>query len=103
MGSSKISLGATAHTGRLFPTSGKKRRRVQTHRRPKPRSAKSPPLPAKLEAELEALGAEQKELEALLAGGTPDYQKIAQASERYEQIRAQIDAKETRWLELSEI
>ena len=56
-----------------------------------------------LEAELEALGAEQKELEALLAGGTPDYQKIAQASERYEQIRAQIDAKETRWLELSEI
>ena len=56
-----------------------------------------------LEADLEALGAEQKELEALLAGGTPDYQKIAQASERYEQIRAQIDAKETRWLELSEI
>ena len=56
-----------------------------------------------LEADLEALGAEQKELEALLAGGTHDYQKIAQASERYEQIRAQIDAKETRWLELSEI
>lgn len=56
-----------------------------------------------LEAELEALGAEQKELEAILAGGTPDYQKIAQASERYEQIRAQIDAKENRWLELSEI
>ena len=56
-----------------------------------------------LEADLEALGAEQKELEAILAGGTPDYQKIAQASERYEQIRAQIDAKETRWLELSEI
>lgn len=56
-----------------------------------------------LEADLETLGAEQKELEALLAGGTPDYQKIAQASERYEQIRAQIDVKETRWLELSEI
>ena len=56
-----------------------------------------------LEAELEALGAEQKELEALLAGGTDDYQKITAASARYEQLRAIIDAKETRWLELSEI
>ena len=56
-----------------------------------------------LEVELEALGNEQKELEALLAGGTLDYQKITEASARYEQLREQIDIKETRWLELSEI
>ncbi|MBO7603736.1 MAG: ABC-F family ATP-binding cassette domain-containing protein [Bacteroidales bacterium] len=56
-----------------------------------------------LEVELEALGNEQKELEALLAGGTLDYQKITEASERYELLRKQIDIKETRWLELSEI
>ena len=56
-----------------------------------------------LEADLEALGAEQKELEALLNGGTDDYQQITAASARYEALRAIIDTKETRWLELSEI
>ena len=56
-----------------------------------------------LEAELQALEAEQKELEALLEGGTDDYLKITRASARYEQVRAEIDIKETRWLELSEI
>jgi len=56
-----------------------------------------------LEAELEVLNKEQKELEALLAGGTDDYQRITAASARYEELRAIIDTKETRWLELSEI
>ena len=56
-----------------------------------------------LEAELEVLNKEQKELEALLAGGTDDYQRITAASARYEELRALIDTKETRWLELSEI
>ena len=56
-----------------------------------------------LEADLEALNAEQKELEALLAGGTDDYQKITEASARYEQVKASIDEKEFRWLELSEV
>ena len=56
-----------------------------------------------LEADLEALGAEQKELEALLNGGTDDYQRITEASARYEAVRSEIDTKETRWLELSEI
>lgn len=56
-----------------------------------------------LEADLEALGAEQKELEALLNGGTDDYQRITEASARYEAVRSEIDIKETRWLELSDI
>ena len=56
-----------------------------------------------LEADLGALEAEQKELEAILAGGTDDYLKITEASTRYEQVKASIDRKETRWLELSEI
>ena len=56
-----------------------------------------------LEADLEALGAEQKELEALLAGGTDDYQQITAASTRYQEVKSEIDLKETRWLELSEI
>ncbi|MBO4671784.1 MAG: ABC-F family ATP-binding cassette domain-containing protein [Bacteroidales bacterium] len=55
-----------------------------------------------LEADMEALGAEQKELEALLEGGTLDYQKIAEVSSRYEANRIALDEKETRWLELSE-
>ena len=56
-----------------------------------------------LEAALESLGAEQKELEALLAGGTNDYLRITEASSRYEEVRRLVDEKETRWLELSEI
>ena len=56
-----------------------------------------------LEVDLEALEAEKTELEALLAGGTADYKAISDASARYESLRAELDAKETRWLELSEI
>ena len=56
-----------------------------------------------LESELEALGAEKEELEALLAGGTDDYKRITEASARYEEIRGLMDEKELRWLELSEI
>ena len=56
-----------------------------------------------LEAELEALAGEQAELEALLAGGTQDYKLISEASERYKEVRALVDEKETRWLELNEI
>ena len=56
-----------------------------------------------IEAELQALEAEKQELEVLLAGGTDDYQRITEASARYEEVRASIDEKETRWLELSEI
>ena len=56
-----------------------------------------------LEADLEALNAEKTELEALLAGGTSDYQQITAASTRYEQLKTLLDEKELRWLELSEI
>ena len=56
-----------------------------------------------LEADIDALGKEQKELEALLEGGTLDYQKIAEVSSRYEANRIALDEKETRWLELSEL
>ncbi len=56
-----------------------------------------------LESDLEALGTELQELEALLNGGTDDYQQITEASARYQQIKATIDSKENRWLELSEI
>ena len=56
-----------------------------------------------LESDLEALGTELQELEALLNGGTDDYQQITEASARYQQVKATIDSKENRWLELSEI
>ncbi len=56
-----------------------------------------------LELDIDALGAEQKELEALLEGGTLDYQKITEVSSRYEANRIALDEKETRWLELSEL
>ena len=56
-----------------------------------------------LEAELEEIAAERAELEALLNGGTTDYGRIREASEKYELLRTRQDEKELRWLELSEI
>ena len=54
-----------------------------------------------LEADLERLNAEKAEIESLVAAGTADYGQIRTASERYEALKAELDAKETRWLELS--
>ncbi|MBO4475928.1 MAG: ABC-F family ATP-binding cassette domain-containing protein [Bacteroidales bacterium] len=56
-----------------------------------------------LEASLQALEEEKAALEALLQGGSEDYKAITEASARYEAVQTEIDAKETRWLELSEI
>ena len=54
-----------------------------------------------LEAELERLNAEKAAIEALLSAGTAPYDQIRTASERYETLKAELDEKETRWLELS--
>ncbi len=54
-----------------------------------------------LEAELEQLNAEKETLEALLSRPDAPYDQIRTASERYEALKAEIDTKETRWLELS--
>ena len=56
-----------------------------------------------MEAELESLGKEQKEIEAQLESGSLDYQHITEISSRYQALKAEIDEKETRWLELSEV
>ena len=54
-----------------------------------------------LEADLERLNAEKADIEALLSAGTASYEQIRNASERYEALKTELDAKETRWLELS--
>ena len=56
-----------------------------------------------LEKSIEELTAEKEELEALLNGGTSDYQRIQSASERYRTLKDELDVAELRWLELSEI
>jgi len=56
-----------------------------------------------LERDMEALNAEKQEIEALLAGGTSDYDAIKRASDRYSEIKDALDEKELRWLELSEV
>ena len=54
-----------------------------------------------LEAELEQLNKEKETIEALLSRPDAPYDQIRTASERYEALKAEIDTKETRWLELS--
>ena len=55
-----------------------------------------------LEKDLEALAAEKAELEAALSSGTLEFEKLQEASLRIGQIIEETDAKELRWLELSE-
>ncbi|MBP5796558.1 MAG: ABC-F family ATP-binding cassette domain-containing protein, partial [Bacteroidales bacterium] len=81
---------------------------------PRPQPAKSAPAKRKLsykeqrelealEAELEALGAEKASLEAQLSSGTLGYEALQSASARIGELMDLLDAKELRWLELSDI
>ena len=56
-----------------------------------------------IEKDLEALNAEKSELEAALGSGDLAFDKLQEASERIGQIIDEIDEKELRWLELSEL
>ncbi|MBO4771082.1 MAG: ABC-F family ATP-binding cassette domain-containing protein [Bacteroidales bacterium] len=56
-----------------------------------------------LEKDIEALNAEKSEIEQQLSGGTSDIDEITKLSQRMDEILADLDAKETRWLELEEI
>lgn len=56
-----------------------------------------------LEITLERLNSEKAELEALLNGGSSDYQKLQEASKRYQSLKDELDEAEMRWLELSDI
>ncbi|MBP5259167.1 MAG: ABC-F family ATP-binding cassette domain-containing protein [Paludibacteraceae bacterium] len=58
---------------------------------------------AALEQEIEALEQEKKELEAAFAGGTTDSEALRQMADRMAALLPELDAKSTRWLELSEI
>jgi len=56
-----------------------------------------------IEKDLEALSAEKAELEEALSSGTLPFDRLQETSERIGQIIEETDAKELRWLELSEL
>jgi ATP-binding cassette subfamily F protein uup len=56
-----------------------------------------------LEKELSSLNGEKATLETEMNSGIMPYDKLEEASKRYAEIKDEIDAKEMRWLELSEI
>ena len=56
-----------------------------------------------IEKELELLTKEKTEIENKLSSGITDVEEITLLSKRLPVINQEIDAKETRWLELSEI
>ena len=97
-------------------------RDLEAQKRSEERAAKKVPLPEKsaparprrlswkeqkelerLEKTIGELEAEKSSLETLLNGGTSDYQKIQEASSRYQTLKDELDEAEFRWLELSEI
>lgn len=58
---------------------------------------------AQLEKEIASLEAEQKQLEEQLCSGTLSVDELTEKSKRLPQLKEELDAKELRWLELSEI
>ncbi len=58
---------------------------------------------ARLEKEIAALEAEQKQLEEQLCSGTLSVEELTEKSRRLPQVKEELDVKEMRWLELSEI
>ena len=58
---------------------------------------------AQLEKDIAALEEEQKRIEEALCGGTVDIDEITRMSKRLPLLKAELDDKSMRWLELSEI
>ena len=56
-----------------------------------------------LEADIAALEAEKGALEAALCSGTLAVDELTAKSRRLPQLQEELDAKDMRWLELSEI
>jgi len=78
---------------------------VRERRQDKPRklSFKEKREMEQLEAEISSLTAEKEGLEAGLSAGTLPYDKVREASERFQEITEMLDEKELRWLELAEL
>ena len=81
-----------------FPLKGDKR-----GLRPRKLSFKEKQLMAQLEADIERLEAEKKDIETKLSGGTIEVNKIVELSKRLPQLNEELDEKSMQWLELSEI
>ena len=71
--------------------------------RPRKLSFKEKQLMAQLEADIERLEAEKKDIEAKLSGGTIEVSKIVELSKRLPLLNQELDEKSMQWLELSEI
>lgn len=58
---------------------------------------------AQLEKDIESLEAERQQIEELLCSGTLSINELTEKSKRLPALKEELDAKEMRWLELSEI
>ena len=58
---------------------------------------------AQLEKDIEALTAEKESIETALSSGSVSVEQITEMSKRLPILNEELDEKEMRWLELSEI
>jgi ABC transport system ATP-binding/permease protein len=84
--------------------------KVEKEKQQRPKAEKQQKLSYKerkefetLEAEIEGLEAEKKQIEEQLSGGTSDTDQIVTLSNRISEIISLLDEKTMRWLELSEL
>ena len=55
----------------------------------------------RLEKDIESLTAEKEDLESRMNGGLTDPAELQKVTTRFAEVSSELDAKETRWLELS--
>ncbi len=77
--------------------------RLSDGERPRKLSYKEKQEMASLEEEMPLLESEKSQLEQQLSGQMLSSEQVVALSERYEQVCRQLDEKEMRWLELSEV
>ncbi|WP_075601672.1 ABC-F family ATP-binding cassette domain-containing protein [Saccharicrinis aurantiacus] len=77
--------------------------KTEVKEKPRKLSFKEKKEMEEIEANLEALSAEKEEIENGLNSGTLDNETLTEKSKRLNEIMAELDEKEMRWLELSEI
>jgi ATP-binding cassette subfamily F protein uup len=58
---------------------------------------------AQLDKDIDALTEERKKIEEELSSGTSDVERITELSKRLPLLNEELEEKEMRWLELSEI
>ncbi len=89
-------------TEKSKPAPSNEKKRLNDEQKPKRLSFKEKQELSELESLIPRLEEEKAQLETALSGGLTSAEQIAEASQRYQEVKDELDMAELRWLELNE-